>query len=299
MPGPAAAGLADGVEEYLASLASERGLAANTVVAYRRDLGQYVAFLDGRRADSQLVSGYVSHMAERGLAATTIARKISAVRGLHRFLAAEGLADGDPTLYVASPQRPAALPKALQLDDVERLLDRPDIGTPLGRRDRALLEFLYATGARVSEAVVLDLADLDLDERTAILTGKGDKQRLVPIGGHALRALEAYLPDRMTLRRNRRDSGSVFLNARGGRLTRQGVWGIVRRHATSAGIPADRVSPHVLRHSAATHMVEGGADLRTVQEMLGHASISTTQVYTRVSPRHLYETYVAFHPRSS
>ena len=289
----------DGVDEYLASLASERGLAANTLVAYRRDLAQYLAFLDGREAETELVSGFVSHLVGRGLAPSTIARKISAVRGLHRFLAAEGLADGDPTVHVASPQRPAALPKALLLEDVERLLDRPDRGTPLGRRDRALLEFLYATGARVTEAVALDLADLDLDEATAILTGKGDKQRLVPVGGHALRAIRTYLPDRMTLRGTKRDPGAVFLNARGGRLSRQGVWGIVRRAAAGAGIRADRVSPHVLRHSAATHMVEGGADLRTVQEMLGHASISTTQVYTRVSPRHLYETYVAFHPRST
>ncbi len=288
----------DGVEEYLASLASERGLALNTLRAYRRDLAQYLVYLDARRPDPELASGYVTHLADRGLAPATVARKIAAIRGMHRFLQAEGLAADDPTLLVDSPRRGSPLPKALLLDEVDRLLQHPSGDTALGRRDRALLEFLYATGARVSEVVALDQTDVDLDDGTAVLTGKGDKQRLVPVGSHAVAAVRGYLPDRMVLCRGRPDPGAVFLNARGGRLSRQGVWGIVRRHATGAGIPDNRVSPHVLRHSAATHMVEGGADLRTVQELLGHASISTTQVYTRVSPRHLYETYVAFHPRS-
>ena len=287
-----------GIEEFLASLSSERGLSSNTLSAYRRDLGQYAAFLDGKQPTAERVSGFVAWLKSRDLAPTTIARKVAAVRGLHRFMVTEALAAEDPTLLIESPQRPRPLPKALSYEEVERLLASPDPSQPLGRRDRALLEFLYATGARVSEAVDAELIDLELEERTAVLTGKGDRQRLVPLGGHAVDALRSYLPDRMALRKQR-DPGGVFLNARGGRLTRQGVWGIVRRHAARAAIPDDRISPHVLRHSTATHMVEGGADLRTVQEMLGHASIGTTQVYTRVSPRHLQEVYVACHPRSS
>ncbi len=289
--------LAAGVDEYLAALSSERGLAANTVRAYRRDLAGYLEFLDGRLPDPGELSAYVSNLAGRGLAPATVARKVAAVRGLHRFLVAEGLAGTDPTVLLASPRRPVALPKALGVDETIRLVEAPDLSVPLGRRDRALLEFLYGTGARVAEAVALDLADLDVDDGVAIVTGKGDRQRLVPVGSAAGRAIRDYLPDRLALRRGRPDPGAVFLNARGRRLTRQGVWGIVRKQARRAGIEQSRVSPHVLRHSAATHMVEGGADLRTVQELLGHASVSTTQVYTRVSARHLYEVYVACHPR--
>ncbi|MBT8212948.1 MAG: tyrosine-type recombinase/integrase, partial [Acidimicrobiia bacterium] len=165
-----------------------------------------------------------------------------------------------------------------------------------GARDRALFEFMYATGARVSETTVLNLEDLDLEAGTAIVTGKGSKQRLVPLGGHAISAIAEYLPHRLELRTAGSDSGAVFLNHRGRRLSRQGIWGILKRHARHVDL--DLVSPHVLRHSAATHMVQGGADLRTVQEMLGHASISTTQIYTRVTPEHLLEVYMTSHPRS-
>ncbi len=170
--------------------------------------------------------------------------------------------------------------------------------TTLGIRDRALLEFLYASAARVSEAVRIELSDLDLDARNALVTGKGNKQRVVPLGRPAVEAIRTYLPVRLEMKRGIADPGWLFLNARGGRLTRQGVFGIVRKHARIAGIDESAVSPHVLRHSAATHMVEGGADLRTVQEILGHANISTTQIYTRVSPRYLYEVFVTSHPRS-
>jgi len=285
------------VEEFLASLRAERGLSPATVDAYRRDLAQYTAYLDGRRPDTEAASGFVHSLAERRLAASTISRKIAAVRGLHRFMVAEGLADDDPTLLLETPRRGRPLPKALTVEDMLRLIEAPDTTTPLGRRDRALIEFMYATGARVAETVALDQIDLDMIAATALLTGKGGKQRLVPVGSHAVRAIEDWLPDRLALRRTGRDSGAVFLNSRGGRLSRQGVFGIVRKQAVRAAIPTDRVSPHVLRHSMATHMVEGGADLRTVQEMLGHASISTTQIYTRVSPRHLLEVYVLSHPR--
>jgi integrase/recombinase XerD len=290
--------LDDGVAEFLAALHAERGLAAATVAAYRRDLGQYLEFLDGAEPDPERVSAFVTSLRNRGLAPSSIARKIAAVRGLHRFLLAEGYRAADPTVLVEAPRRPASLPKALTVDETLRLLDAPDAGTWAGRRDRALLEFLYATGARVAEAVGLDQLDLDLEGGTALLSGKGGKQRIVPVGRPALEAIAAYLPDRLARRRPGRDDGALFLNARGGRLTRQGVWGIVRRHGLRAGLGAERLSPHVLRHSAATHMVEGGADLRTVQELLGHASITTTQVYTRVSPEHLIEVYTLSHPRS-
>jgi len=286
------------VEEYLASLASERGLSRHTVAAYRRDLAQYLAFLEGRTATAALVTGFVKSLDERGLAASSVARKTAAVRGLHRFRVAEGLAEDDPTALMDPAKRSRALPKALTLDEVMSLLDTADIATPAGRRDRAILEFLYATGARVSEVAGLDLEDIDLESGTAIVTGKGNKQRLVPLGGFAIRSIESYLPDRLSFRVSGRDPGALFLNARGGRLTRQGLWGIVRKAATRAGIPADGVSPHVLRHSAATHMVERGADLRSVQQLLGHATITTTQVYTRVTPQHLLEVYVTSHPRS-
>ncbi|HHC07774.1 MAG TPA: site-specific tyrosine recombinase XerD [Actinobacteria bacterium] len=286
------------IDEYLAALAVERGLAPATLAAYRRDLSDYLAALGCEVVDATEddVVAYLTRLAERGLARSTIARKLAAVRGLHRFLVVEGLAAEDPTLLVRGPRRSTPLPKALTVEEVERLLASPDPDDPLGIRDRALLEFLYATGTRVAEAVALDLDDVDLDAATALVTGKGSKQRLVLLGSFAVAAIERYLPVRLELVGGRGDPGRLFLNARGRPLTRQGAWLVVRRHARRAGLTD--VSPHVLRHSAATHMVEGGADLRTVQEMLGHASISTTQVYTRVSPAHLLEVYRTAHPRS-
>ncbi len=290
--------LAPEAEEYLASLRSERGLAVNTVAAYRRDLGQYLSYLDHAEAADASAQQFVGYLSDAGLAPTTIARKLAAVRGYHRFLIAEGYADEDPTILVETPRRGTTLPKALRIDEVFSLLEAPDPDAPLGARDRALLEFLYATGCRVTEATTVEVLDVDLENRTALVTGKGDRQRLVPLGSHAADAIGAYLPVRMELRKGRRDPGTLFVNARGGRLTRQGVWDIVKRNGARAGIEPERLSPHVLRHSAATHMVEGGADLRTVQEILGHASISTTQVYTHVSPQHLLEVYVMAHPRA-
>jgi integrase/recombinase XerD len=289
-------GLAEGVEEYLAALAAERGLAANTLAAYRRDLRQYLAFLAGAEPTAAGVAEFADHLHRGGLRAASVARKLSAVRGLHRFLVAEGMAAADPTLLVDRPRRAERLPKALTVDETLRLVEAPDRSTVSGRRDAALLEFLYASGARVSEAVALDLADLDLEERMAMVTGKGAKQRLVPLGAAAVAAITAWLPDRLALRRGGTDA--AFLNLRGRRLSRQGAFDIVRAAARRAGIPGGRVSPHVLRHSAATHMVEAGADLRTVQVLLGHANLSTTQVYTRVSPEHLREIYLQAHPRS-
>lgn len=284
-------------EEFLGALGSERGLSTNTVTAYRRDLGDYFGYLarEGPTAD---VGGFVADLRRRGLARSTRARKLAAVRGYHRFLVAEGHATDDPTVLIEAPRRTRTLPKALTIDQIERLLDAPDSETTLGIRDTAILEFLYATGARVTEAVTVGLTDLDLESGTVIVTGKGNKQRLVPLGSHARNAIEGYLPVRLVLLSERERSDVLFLNARGTSLTRQGMWDIVKRNGRRAGIADGDLSPHVLRHSVATHMVEGGADLRTVQEMLGHASISTTQVYTLVSPEHLYEVYVTAHPRA-
>ncbi len=291
------------VSEYLVALSAERGLAANTSAAYRRDLEQYRIHLAAagielvQDIDGEDVSNFVMALSDRGLAASTIARKVAAVRGLHRFLVAEEMAQADPTVLLASPKRRSGIPKALTIEEVERLIDAAEGETAVASRDTALIEFMYASGARVAETVGLDLLDLDLDESTALVTGKGSKQRLVPLGDPAILALRRYLSRRLELKGDRADPGAVFLSTRGRRLTRQSVWQIVRKHALLAGLNPGKVSPHVLRHSVATHMVEGGADLRTVQEILGHASISTTQVYTRVSPRHLYEVYVEAHPR--
>lgn len=293
----AGAALRDQIDEYLAALRSERGLAAATITAYRRDLGYYAAHLDAAPPSEEQIASFVAGQHAAGRSAGTIARRVAAIRGFHRFLVAEGIDGDDPSRLVEAPRRARTLPKALSIDEVFALLEAPDPATVAGRRDRAILEFLYATGARVSEAITLDELDLDLEEGSALVTGKGDKQRLVPLGSAACAAIRSWLPDRAALR-TARAGRAVFLNLRGGRLTRQGVWEIVRTAGIRAGLPAGAVSPHVLRHSAATHLVEGGADLRSVQEILGHASISTTQVYTRVSPRHLLEVYRTSHPRS-
>ncbi len=291
------------IEEYLTSLIAERGLADNSVQAYRRDLTQYHRFLDDQGittiegVGSADVTAYVAVLRDLGAADTTVARKVASLKGMHRFLVVEEYVAEDPTTLLDSPQRAKGIPKALTVEEVTSLLDAVDGDSPLGLRDSALLEFMYATGARVTEAVDLEQIDVDLDEATALVTGKGAKQRVVPLGGYAVEALRRYYPLRRDLVADRADPGSVFVSARGRKLTRQAVWQIIKRVAARAGVAPGRVSPHVLRHSAATHMIEGGADLRTIQELLGHASISTTQVYTRVSPQHLYEVYVTSHPR--
>jgi integrase/recombinase XerD len=286
------------VEEYLVALRVERGLAQNTISAYRRDIDQYLAFLEGREPDRELVDAFVSHLHSRDLAMSTVSRKIAAVRGLHRFLVIEGMRDGDPTLLIDSPRRTEPFPKALTIDETFRLIEAPDLSTIQGRRDSALLEFLYGTGARVSETVGIDLGKIDLEDRVALVTGKGSKQRMVPLGSKAVVAISRWLPDRLSLLAKAQRGDPLFLNLRGRRLTRQGAFDVVRANASRAGIEPEKVSPHVLRHSAATHMVESGADLRTVQEILGHATISTTQIYTKVSATHLVEVYVQAHPRS-
>lgn len=290
--------LSAGVDEYLISLRVERGLSPNTIAAYQRDLEQYLEFLDGSEPDDERVGDFVSLMRSQGLADSTISRKIASVRGLHRFLVFEDMRSEDPTVLIDTPRRPDPFPKALTIDEAIALVEAPGASDPAARRDSALLEFLYGTGARVSETVGVDLGHVDLEDKVVRVTGKGSNQRLVPMGSKAVAAITAWLPDRLSLIRRNVAGDPLFINLRGRRLSRQGVFDIVKKHAVSADIDPGKVSPHVLRHSAATHMVEAGADLRTVQEMLGHATISTTQVYTRVSPAHVMEIYVEAHPRS-
>jgi integrase/recombinase XerD len=206
--------------------------------------------------------------------------------------------DQDPTLLIDSPKQRDPLPKALTIEEVTRLIESPDLSTLKGRRDSALLEFLYGSGARVSEAVTLDLTDVDVEDRVALVKGKGSKQRMVPLGGKAVEAIVRWLPDRSDVVSRKQAGDPLFTSMRGRRLSRQAIFNVVRDAARAGGIRIEKVSPHVLRHSAATHMVEAGADLRTVQELLGHATISTTQVYTRVSSTHLLEIYMEAHPRS-
>ena len=296
------------VEEYLVWLSVERGRSANTLAAYRRDLRRYWAWLRTRRLDLDAVTPddldrYVGHLREQGLAPSSVARSMVAVRSLHRFRADEGVAPSDPGSVVETPRVPSGLPKALTEAEVGRLLDQVAGDDPVARRDRALLELLYGTGARISEACGLRLGDVDLDGALVRLFGKGAKERVVPLGRCARDALVAWLGpdgrDRLEPERwaRRGDADAVFLNQRGGRLSRQGAWGVVRGHGDAAGL-GDRLTPHVLRHSCATHMLDHGADIRAVQELLGHASISTTQVYTMVSNERLFSVYDAAHPRA-
>jgi len=294
----ARADFASCIDEYLVSLRVERGLAANTINAYERDLAQYQRFLEGREPDQSAVERYVTALRETGLAPSSVGRKVAAIKGLHRFLVAEEMRDQDPTLLVESPKQGDPLPKALTIDEVTKLIESPDVSTLKGRRDSALLEFLYGTGARVSEAVSLDLTDVDVEDRVALVTGKGSKQRMVPLGRKAVEAIARWLPDRSAVVSRQQSGDPLFTSVRGRRLSRQAMFNVVRDAARAGGIRIEKVSPHVLRHSAATHMVEAGADLRTVQELLGHATISTTQVYTRVSSTHLMEIYMEAHPRS-
>jgi integrase/recombinase XerD len=298
------------VRGFLDHLAVERGVATNTLHAYRRDLARYLDYLAAREVgsvadvDALTVSGFLGYLREGdaehpALAASSVARAVAAVRGLHRFALVDGLVAVDVSREVRSAAPPRRLPKAIPIEDVERLLEAAGYaGTSLAMRDRALLELLYGTGARISEAVGLDVDDLDLTDNTVLLTGKGSKQRRVPVGSYAAAALSAYLVQaRPTLARDGRGTPRVFLNARGGPLSRQSAWVALRTAAERAGLAAG-TSPHTLRHSFATHLLEGGADVRVVQELLGHASIMTTQIYTLVTVDTLREVYASAHPRA-
>ncbi|MBW3638782.1 MAG: site-specific tyrosine recombinase XerD [Actinobacteria bacterium] len=294
---------------YLDHLAVERGLAANTLSSYRRDLDRYAAHLDaaGRRSLSDVVEGDVAAFLtalregnERhgSLSAASAGRAVVAVRGLHRFALREGWTTLDPAREIKPPVPARRLPKAITVAQVEALLEAPDSATPLGLRDRALLELLYGTGARISEAVGLAVDDLDRGAGVVRLDGKGGKQRMVPVGSYAGRAVEAYLVrSRPVLLAAGSGTSALLLNARGGRLSRQSAWTVLRAAATRAALTVE-VSPHTLRHSFATHLLDGGADVRVVQELLGHASVTTTQVYTLVTVDRLREVYATAHPRA-
>jgi len=287
------------VRTYLDHLGVERGLSRNTLSSYQRDLDRYVAFIGGRDLAEVTAADLTAHLSALradGLSAASAARAMSAVRGLHRFAAREGLVPDDVSRDVKPPSPPKRLPKALDLDQVERLLAAPAGDDLLVLRDRALLEFLYGTGARISEAVGLDVDDLAED--AVVLHGKGGRTRFVPLGRFAREALDAYLVRaRPALAAGGKGTPKVFLNARGGPLSRQSAWTILQRAAATAGITVD-VSPHTLRHSYATHLLDGGADVRVVQELLGHASVTTTQVYTLVTVDRLREVYATSHPRA-
>jgi site-specific recombinase XerD len=296
------------MEEFLTWLAVERGRAPSTIEAYRRDLRRYASWLENRRvavgeAAPDDVVAFVGDLATQGLAPATATRAVVSARSLHRYLAVEGVTEVDPAADVEAPGVPAGLPKALPEDAVARLLDGVAGDRPVDRRDRAVLEVLYGTGLRIAELVGLSLADVDLDGRLLRAFGKGRKERIVPLGRQARRALERWLdpggrPAMAPARWARRgDAEAVFLNQRGGRLSRQGAWLVVKGRAEAVGLGAE-VWPHVLRHSCATHMLERGADIRAVQELLGHASISTTQTYTRVTSERLRAVYDQAHPRA-
>lgn len=297
---------------YLAHLRVERGLSPNTLAAYERDLTRYCRFLLTRGVQdlAAVTEADVAAFLEairtgddggRALAASSASRTVTAVRGWHRFLLGEGRADDDPSAAVHPPQVGRRLPKALSVEEVQALLEAAGTDdSPRSLRDRALLELLYATGARISEAVGLVIDDLDRESGCIRLFGKGRKERVVPVGQYAWDALDAYLVrGRPVLAARGRGVPEVFVNTLGRPLSRQSAWGVLRQASARAGLGADRhVSPHTLRHSFATHLLAGGADVRVVQEMLGHASVTTTQIYTKVTVEHLREVYATSHPRA-
>ena len=300
----------DQVQQFLSFMAVEKGAAANTISAYRNDLGQFRQFVDttggnGRaepwtHVDQPLLQQYITSLRARDYADATVARKVAAVKSFFNYLTAEGLVPNDPTESLSSPRVGKTLPKALSVREVDELLEQPrKRSTPESKRDRAMLELLYATGMRVSELVALNLDSIELHNNRATVRclGKGSKERLIPIHEQAVHALRIYLQQaRPELARSRREK-ALFINRRGERLTRQGFWLILKNYAKAANIPND-VTPHTLRHSFATHMLRGGAPLRSVQELLGHANISTTQVYTQLTNDHVRRVYDNAHPRA-
>ena len=291
------------VEPFLDHLRFERGLAGNTLDAYRHDVVRMAAFARkaGHGSPGEVTTAdlraLLMELKDLGLAPSSIARNLSSFRTYFRFLLGEGEVTADPSDRVSMPKQWRRLPEALSVPEMEKLLEAPDLLHPLAWRDRALLEFAYATGVRVSELIGVRIRDLHLDEQFVSVFGKGSKERLVPIGGRAVGTLAIYQRETRPRLDRGKGEGRVFLNARGGPLTRMGVWKILREHVATAGIEK-RVTPHTLRHTFATHLLEGGADLMAVQEMLGHADISTTQIYTHVDRNYLAQEHRAHHPRA-
>jgi integrase/recombinase XerD len=294
----------DLVLDFLAYLEFERGLARNTLEAYRSDLFQFGRFLSERQlsaeeAESGDVADFLAELGESGSSPATIHRKAACLRSFFRHLRREEVRDSDPTASLSAPRRGRKLPQVLTRGEVDRLLQQPKGTDPQALRDRSLLELMYACGLRASEAISLEVGDVDLEDQVLRARGKGSKERIVPIGQRASAAVRTYLErGRPKLLRSNGARAQLFVNFRGGPLTRQGLYKIVRRHATTAGL-ADRMSPHTLRHTFATHLLAGGCDLRSVQEMLGHADVATTQLYTHLSSQRLKDVYFRAHPRAT
>lgn len=291
------------IDQFIGYLGNERGLALNTLESYSRDLKQYQEFLEKGgsetlvSASQSTIVAYLMYLRKQGKATATIARRLAALKAFYHFLIKENVVDRDPTDALASPKLERKLPKVLTVEEVDLLLAQPDTKSPHGLRDKAMLELLYATGIRVSELTSLNIGDVDLQEAVVRCRGKGSKERLVPMGTMAVNALSAYISQgRPKIIQDPKEK-ALFVNHHGSRLTRQGFWKIVKKYAAQAGIRKE-ITPHTLRHSFATHLLENGADLRAVQEMLGHADISTTQIYTHITKSRLKDVYSRTHPRA-
>lgn len=294
----------DTVDEYLHYLKVERGLSKNTIQSYRRDLSQYLDFLKNSeisawdRVDRYVVLNFLQCLKEEGKSSATIIRMVSALRKFHQFLRQERITENDPMQHVDTPKKGQKLPKILSVEEVETLIETPDTTTILGIRDRAILEVMYATGLRVSELISLKLSDLHLSLGLIQTIGKGDKERIIPLGDLAIKWIEKYLNEsRSSLSYHKEPQPFLFLNHHGRGLTRQGIWKNLRQIVKDAGIDKE-VTPHTLRHSFATHLLENGADLRVVQELLGHADISTTQIYTHITKQRMADVYKEYFPRA-
>lgn len=292
------------LEDYIHFLKVERQLAVNTITSYTRDLNDYIDFAESENLESidgitrETILAYLQLMYEQGKSARTVSRHISSIRSFHQFLLREKVTINDPTVHLELPKIEQKLPRVLSMDEVGQLIDAPDQSKPQGVRDNALLEILYGTGMRVSELIGLDLDDLHLTMGFVRIFGKGGKERIVPLGNKAIESCTQYVNEarpRFIAKQGTNDA--LFLNMRGGRLTRQGCWKLLKGHALAANLQK-KLTPHILRHSFATHLIENGADIRAVQEMLGHADIATTQIYTHVSRSRLKEVYGQFHPRA-
>lgn len=293
------------LDEYLVHLKIERDLAENSIKSYQRDIEKYMQYLESEKImDWKVIDRYdivlfLQKLKEEGISNNSVIRMTSSLRQFHQYLRQEKIMDQDPMQYVETPKKAEVLPKVLSVDEVDKLLQTPDTAKPIGLRDRALLEVMYATGLRISELVELELSELHLSMGFIQTIGKGNKERILPVGGEAVNWLNEYLMDGRPIfeKRATEESPYVFLNARGGGLSRQGVWKNLKKTVQKAGIKQN-VSPHMLRHSFATHLLENGADLRIVQELLGHSDISTTQIYTHITKTRMKDIYEQYHPRA-
>lgn len=294
----------DPINDFIHYLVVERGLAENTVMSYRRDLSSYSRYLhtveqlDSHETVERVhIISYLQYLKDQGKATTTLARNIASIRSFHQFLFRERVSDKDPSIHIETPKKERKLPKVLTTTEVESLLSSPDLTKPFGERDLAMLEILYATGVRVSELVNLNLSDVHLTMGFVRCIGKGNKERIIPLGSIAIKSLNNYIETARHKLIKKKKHDALFVNHHGDRLTRQGFWKILKKLALQSGITKP-LTPHTLRHSFATHLLENGADLRAVQEMLGHADISTTQIYTHVTKTRLKDIYKQYHPRA-